>query len=224
MPTNIQLYDRLLETPLFQGLSTEDLKSIIGHTKFDFKRFQQGKCIKNEGERCDGLHFLLQGTMEVKGVSSDHSFSLTEFTTAPFQLEPERLFGLHQYHAYTYTAATDCSFMILSKEEITKLLDGFMVFRINYINIISSRLQKFEENVWYTKNLTLYDRILLFFVRHCIRPAGEKHINIKMTKLAEELGTSRLNVSKELNAMKSKGLITLSRGKIIIPGIERLFM
>jgi predicted transcriptional regulator len=43
-----------------------------------------------------------------------------------------------------------------------------------------------------------------------------------MTRLAEEVNDSRLNVSRVLNDMQHKGLITLSRGKIEIQQLERL--
>ena len=43
-----------------------------------------------------------------------------------------------------------------------------------------------------------------------------------MERLAEELNDSRLHISETLNAMATRGLIELSRGKINIPSIERL--
>ena len=43
-----------------------------------------------------------------------------------------------------------------------------------------------------------------------------------MVRLAEEVNDSRLNVSNVLNRMQRSGLITLSRGKIEIPQLERL--
>ena len=43
-----------------------------------------------------------------------------------------------------------------------------------------------------------------------------------MTRLAEEVNDSRLNVSRILNDMQHRGLIELSRGKIEVPQLERL--
>ena len=39
--------------------------------------------------------------------------------------------------------------------------------------------------------------------------------------LAEEVNTSRLEVSRELNKMQEEGLVTLARGRITIPFLER---
>ena len=43
-----------------------------------------------------------------------------------------------------------------------------------------------------------------------------------MTRLAEELNDSRLDVSIALNHLQDKGLIQLSRGKITVPAMEDL--
>ena len=45
-----------------------------------------------------------------------------------------------------------------------------------------------------------------------------------MRQIANELNDSRLDVSKELNGMENDGLLTLYRGRIEIPMMERLLM
>ena len=52
-------------------------------------------------------------------------------------------------------------------------------------------------------------------------PAGEKTVIIKMAHLAKELNAPRLNISKELHAMESEGLIELMRNKIIVKQLEK---
>ena len=45
-----------------------------------------------------------------------------------------------------------------------------------------------------------------------------------MKQLADELNDSRLDISHALNAMQADGLLTLHRGRIEIPMLERLLM
>ena len=45
-----------------------------------------------------------------------------------------------------------------------------------------------------------------------------------MTQLAAEVGDSRLDVSRALNRLQRDGLLTLHRGRIEIPQMERLLM
>ena len=45
-----------------------------------------------------------------------------------------------------------------------------------------------------------------------------------MTQIAQELNDSRLDISNALNGMQADGLISLHRGRIEIPMIEKLLM
>jgi hypothetical protein len=45
-----------------------------------------------------------------------------------------------------------------------------------------------------------------------------------MQRIADELNDSRLDISRTLNEMQADGLLTLHRGRIEIPLLERLLM
>ena len=45
-----------------------------------------------------------------------------------------------------------------------------------------------------------------------------------MTRLAEELNDSRLDISHALNHLQKQGLLILSRGKIDVPDMEKLLL
>ena len=57
---------------------------------------------------------------------------------------------------------------------------------------------------------------------NCVSHYGEKTIHIKMTRIAEEVNDSRLDVSKALNHLQNQGLIQLFRERIYIPSLEKL--
>lgn len=42
----LNLYNKLREIPLFQGLTSDNLMQIIGQTKFSFKKFGKNDIIK----------------------------------------------------------------------------------------------------------------------------------------------------------------------------------
>lgn len=218
----LQLYDQLLELPLFQGLSRDDLTQIIARTRFDFLKYGKGKTVVKENEPCNRLCFLLNGTLEAETFSDDHSYRLLEELTAPEVLQPERIFGLHQHFTKTYYSKTETNFMILSKKEVMKLSDEFGIFRLNLFNIVCAQTQRLSRRPWQRNPGNLELRIIRFFESHCERPAGEKIIYIRMTDLAKELNESRLEISRALNQMQARRLLRLSRGRITLPALEKL--
>ena len=57
----LQIYDKLLQFPLFQGMSRDDLEIIAGHTRFGFMKVASGRPVVKAGEACTQLFFLING-------------------------------------------------------------------------------------------------------------------------------------------------------------------
>ncbi len=217
-----RLYDILLALPLFLGMSRNDLHQAAGKTRFDFMKVPAEEPIVGEGEPCLHLFFLLSGTVTVWTEADDHGYRVVESLTAPEIFQPECVFGLNQRFTHSYIAQTDCSIMRLEKRDILKLAEMFEIFRINLLNLISAQTQKLSKKHQRVPPKSLEERIIRFLESHCIRPAGEKDFFVKMTRIAEEVNDSRLDVSRALNNLKKEGLLQLSRGKIHVSAMEKL--
>ena len=61
----LQIYDQLLQFPLFQGMSRDDLEIVAGHTRFGFSKLSSGKKIVVDGEPCTQLYFLINGSVKI---------------------------------------------------------------------------------------------------------------------------------------------------------------
>ena len=212
----------LLQLPLFQGMTQTELHELAAHTRFHFRKFDQNATIIKEGEICKDLFFLLQGDIEATTPADDHSYHVTEWLSSPAVLQPERLFGLSPSFTATFIAKTPCSVLSIDKEGVDKFIESSLIFRINFLNILSMRAQKLGRYPWKRYPQTLRARIIGFFEEHLHKPSGEKRFAIKMTTLAKELNEQRLNISKELNALQNESLLQMSRGIIRIPSFEKL--
>lgn len=221
---NFQLYDHLLQFSLFQGLSRAELLQMAGNTKFGFLKMTAGKTIVSDGDLCTQLFFLIDGSLTLTTSSDDHGYSITEQLSAPWLLQPEALFGLTPRYSSTATVATNAHFITLSKDEVLRLLDDFLIIRLNLLNLMATLAQRRTRQTWHRSSPDLRSRIARFLIDHCTYPAGPKTVNILMERLALEMNDSRRDVSQALNAMQADGLLTLHRGRIEIPSLERLFM
>lgn len=218
----MQIFEKLLMLPLFQGMSSTDLTSVAGKTKFAFHRVAKGKKVVSEGDQCQNLFFLLEGSLQVTSWADDNSYSMVEEMTAPDVIQPERIFGLTQRYTKTFTALTECRLIGISKAEVLRLSEEHMIFQLNLLNIISTQSQRITHQPWRVRPQGIRNKIIRFVETHSMRPAGEKTLYIKMETLATLIAESRLNVSKELNAMHQEGLINITRGIIHIPALEKL--
>ena len=220
----MEIYDQLLRFSLFQGMSHADLMEVVTHTKLGFMKLQQGKHLVKEGDSCTHLTFLTHGSLQCETLSDDGGCRVVETVKAPYIVQPDRLFGLSQRYSSTFRADSPCNFITIDKQEVLFLLETQLVFRLNMLNLTAADAQRLRHNAWRQAPKSLSERITRFFFARCIYPAGPKTFYILMKHLAEELNDSRLDISHALNAMQADGLLTLHRGRIEIPMLERLLM
>lgn len=222
--SGLNIYGKLLGQILFQGMSRSDLESVVTHLRFGFHTYSDGDVIVAEGEPCDHLMMLTEGCITTQTAAADKGYVVYEEVSSPQTLQLERLFGLTQRYSTTCMAKGKCHLIMLGKEDVLWLAENFMIFRLNIFNILSTYSQKSVRSRWAHLPGSLRERIVNFLAIHCCRPAGVKRFRIKMTRLADELNDSRLNVSRELNRMQSERLINLTRGMITVPAMEKLIV
>ena len=220
----LQIYDRLLQFPLFQGMSRDDLEIVAGHTRFGFLKMTAGRQVIHAGEPCTHLYFLINGSLKVESFSDDGRYSVVEQMSSPYILQQESIFGYYQRYTHNFYALTDVNFLMLDKEEVVRLSEDCLVFRLNLMNHLATQAQKLIQAQWRRSPQSLQERVVRFFFLHTLYPAGPKTFHILMERLAEEVNDSRLNVSRVLNRLQTMGLLELHRGRIEIPQVERLLM
>jgi CRP-like cAMP-binding protein len=216
------MFNTLLKLPLFQGLSQEDFTAILGQVKLHFIKYKAGEPIVTGNTPCPELIFLLKGKVETHTAPENRLFTYIETIKPPYLIEPEALFGMNPLFRASYVAKTDASVMTVSKTLVLKELLGYDVFRLNYVNSISSRAQSVYARLWKTPASGTARKVVSFFIMYAERLEGEKTIIIKMKDLAEILDETRLNVSRVLNDLQSRRLIELRRKVIYIPDISKL--
>ena len=220
----LRIFDQLLQFPLFQGMSRDDLEIIAGHIRFGFVKVAAGRQVVAAGDACQQLYFLINGSVKAETSREDYGYTVTEQFSTPYILQQEAIFGYYQRYTHTYTTLSDTNFLTIEKEEVLRLLEDFLVFRLNLVNFFATQTQKQARLLWQRSPQDLRGRVVRFLTSHCLYPAGQKVFSILMEQLALELNDSRLNVSRVLNQLQHEELVELHRGKIIVPQLERLLM
>lgn len=203
-------------------MTHNDIEAIVDHTPLGFSKCGKGKVIIEDGEPCDHLRFLLQGECIATSTADDGSYGIGEVIKSPEVIQPECLFGLHQRYTKTLTSTSECSIVSIKKNDVTRLMSEFDIFRLNILNIMSTRTQRLSRHSWRKLPETIRQKIFRFIETRCSKPAGHKMLRIKMEVLADQIGESRINVSRCLNELEKQGILTHSRAIMDIPALERL--
>ena len=213
----ITMYDTLLQLPLFQGLCKDDFTCIIEKVKFHFRNYNEDEIIAKQGEPCNQLIFLLEGNLSIQTIDETHDFRLTETIASPAVIEPYSLFGMYTRFNATYQVQGQAKLLFIDKSYILSELNNYEIFRLNYLNILSNRVQVTSHKLWNNHIGTLKEKLANFILLRSFKPEGEKKLQIGMEDLARLINETRINVSKTLNDLQNKGLVQLNRKEILIP-------
>lgn len=218
----ITMYDNLLLLPLFQGLSKNDLTTIIEKVKFHFQQYKGGEIFIRQGDTCQQFCFLLNGQTCVKTKDMEHAYSLSEVIEGPYIIEPQSLFGMQNCYTATYSAHTPVSILTIDKNFLFSELNKYEIFRINYLNILCNRNQIAYHKLWHTHIGSIGEKFVNFIALRSQRLEGEKTLQITMEDWAGLINETRINLSRLLNDLQDKGLVQLKRKEIYIPQFEKL--
>ena len=216
------MYENLLSLPYFQGMSKDDITRILDNVVFEFIKYNDGEIICHRGEECTNFFILIQGTTEVIAEAPDQSYKLSEEINAPHSIEPYSMFGYNTCYCRDYIAKGPCSIIKIEKKFLFSDFIKHNIFTINFLNLVSHKVQKQGNIIWQQTPSSISGRIAKFISLRCEQQFGKKILSIKMERLASILCETRLNVSKSLNEMQNAGLLELHRKEIIIPSLKKL--
>ena len=216
------MYESLMCLPYFQGMSKDEITSILDKVKLIFTRHTDGERIIAQGSPCNSLTLLIRGTLTSKCISPDGRYTLTEELKTPFAFEPYSLFGLSPTYRSSYYAKGECDTLTIEKSYLFNEFSQHEIFLMNLMNLLCQRVQQKNSQIWNARRLPITEKIIEFIAARSESQEGCKTLQIKMDDLADILDETRLNVSSALNLLQRNGLIELRRKEIHIPSFKLL--
>lgn len=210
------MYNNLLQIPIFQGISTTDLTEILEKVKIHFKKVSKGETFIKEGDKCENIVFVINGSIESIFTGKNSKLIFKEKYQTTQIIEPYSLFGVQTQYTKSYCALTETDLVYIEKKYFLPQFRQYDIFNINILNLLCSRIQASNNKILLCNAFTPEEKILELFAKLSDFRSGEKIMQIKMEDLARLIGETRLTTSKALNAMRDKNILSLKRKEIIL--------
>lgn len=136
------IYEVMLQLPVFQGLSREQLDGIVEKIPFDFHRYTPGEMIYSAGERCDYVNFVLNGTVLQETPSFGGKIRIVQEFSAPHTLSFYYLFGAETRSINSLKAVNQVGVMSVDKAQFLRMLQQNDIMLVNVLNTLSTHAQK----------------------------------------------------------------------------------
>lgn len=136
------MYEKIMELPLFKGISREQVSLFLEKTSVEFMNFQEGETIVKQGEQVRKIWFVIKGRIMKLFRFKYFSVVITEIEKAGNVIGAENLFGMATTYSQEIRAAEDVTIMGFSKEQYIKLLRTDGIYSLNFLNFLSARAQR----------------------------------------------------------------------------------
>ena len=217
------MFDTILQLPLFQGISTDDLTLILEKTRLHFVKKAAGEVIAKSGTPCDALIYILRGQVEKATRGEAHtSYRVSEIVEGPYLVEPASLYGRSTCFRSTYKAASDADVMTISKQALNEVLLKNHIIIFNYLNLLCRRVQNAENKLWQTPATGAASIVAEAILMHFENSSGRKLLCISQKKLAALTHLPYGRVKQILKDLEQQQLIRVEGHGIHIPEAERL--
>jgi len=217
----------LMESPLFSGISANEIDSMINCLQPKVCTYKKNSYIAIGGEPFTGLAILLTGEATV--IKENVVGNRNVMTV----LKPGNIFGemiafssKHEWPASIF-AQTPCSVIFFPPDKITGNCAHACVSHTqlikNMLSILSEKALLMNQKVEYLTIGSLRGKISTYLLKQC-KLAGTTVFNLSLSRndLADFLNVSRTALSREMGRMRDEGLIEFYRASIKIHDLEAL--
>lgn len=218
------MYDVLMELPLLQGISREQVSSFLLKTHVEFINLEDGALIMKSGNAADSLLYFITGTVKVEWCNNTGDLSIT-FEVGPKNLlGAANLFGMRRETPYTIRAKGKVSLMRVSKEQYLTLLQSQSqpIYLLNCLNYLSLRAQKPYELLASTKDMGIMSMLRMWVCTVTPSNAENIAVHVTMQALSKYSNMNEDELRHSLFTLHHERVIELGMDTICIPSRTKL--
>ncbi len=208
------MFEQLMNLPLFQGVSHERLEALIEKLPFHFLKYGDGEHIIKAGDECTNLRFIVSGSVKLVTKSRVARLSISQIADAPNVIGPDFLFGLHTQYPYDVFAVGTTGIMQLRKSDYMRILQSDEVFLFNILNYLSHISQNHTFALLSQARGMIAERLSKLILSLTSPSSHDISLHYRQKDLCLLLGARRNSLVNALDELKDKGVINYTLSDI----------
>jgi CRP-like cAMP-binding protein len=211
------MYRILLNSPLFSGLTEEDLNNLFKKVNHQIRRFRSGEMLAQAGEAVDKAMLLMNGRLQGEMVDFSGNSLKIEELDPPQMVAAAFLYGPQSKFPVFLSAKTDGEMLIVHKREFTSMLSLEPRVMVNYINIVSGKAQFLSGKITFLSLKTIKEKIAYYLLQR-LKSGVDNFVKMDQTQtnLADLFGVARPSLTRTILEMEKQGILSWSRESVSI--------
>jgi len=207
--------EKIESAPIFKGLERKSVEKFIYNKDFVIKKFNKGDFILQQNSIYSSLYFLYEGSALTYMANSEGKQVDIESLKSPIMIAPAFLFATNNRIPVSVEAETDCSFLIISKAQLSSFMNSEPLAMDNFISAISNRSIFLSNKLRNFALQSLRKRLVKFILENENKLPSQQII-------ANRIGVARPSLSRVLSELVNEGSIAMEKRKIVIKNRNKL--
>lgn len=216
------MFESLKASPLFKGLETEEINSLINNSSHQIKQFSNKEVLAYAGEKVEKAMILIEGKLQGEMIDFAGNSLKIEEMEPPQMVAAAFLYGPQSVFPVNLSAISEGKMLIIYKNDFTQLLSADQRVLSNYLNIISGKAQFLSRKITFLSFKTIKEKIAYYLLQNFKTGNQVVIINQSQKGLAEMLGVARPSLARTISEMESDQLIKWERNQVEIVDLKSL--
>lgn len=210
------VFDKMRDLPLLQGISETTLHSLLEKYPFHFLKYGDGEKIFSCDDPCTHIRFIFSGAVRFVVKSLVSKISISYSLEAPNAMGAEFLFGRKPNYPFDAYAQGECGILQLTKADYIKIIQSDDVFLFNILNYLSRNAQETTLRLLSLSHGNIPKRLSLILESLVPPHASQVELEFKQKDLCLMLGSRRSSLLTSLEDMKKKHKLDYTQSSITI--------
>jgi len=208
---------------LFKNMTRKDILEYFKNTIYTTAAYEKDSIIALEGEDCNYVGVVLDGTVDIKRIStSDKVVMMAHLSVGDLFGEIVAFADLNLYPA-TVVASSKCEVMFVNPNEFVKFCSLNTDFLSSFLGSLCNKILTLNNTIRNLSFMSIRHKIVNYILNEYeLQNSIFVDLKISKQKLSEYLGVPRPSLSRELINMKNDGLIDYDRNIIKIIDLQGL--
>jgi CRP-like cAMP-binding protein len=216
------LFQQLSQSPVFRGISPDEMENLLIDTQYQIKKFSKGDMLAFREDKCENLMIVLKGSVKGEMLDPSGKSIKIEDIMAPYPIASAFLFGQRNQFPVNVTANEEVEVFFLSKNSVIEMFQKNKVFLTNYLNSISNRSQFLANKLMFLNFKTIKGKLANYLLKLSAPDKTEITLPKSQAEMAQFFGVTRPSFARSLKEMEQEGLIETNRREIKILNKQQL--
>ena len=211
---------KLSNINMFQEYNIDELKELFKASEYEIKEYGKGQIIHFQNEICSAMDIIIEGKVSVQRIEENGNvLTVGSFYDGDI-LGANLIFSKRNQYPMMIIATSKTKIIHIKSKLLLELCQHNINFMIKLMTEISDKTTILTEkiNTLSFKSIRQYILDYLKYEQH-IQNSNIIKLNMSKKDMAERLGVQRTSLSRELNKMRTDGLIEYDSTTITIKKI-----